>query len=191
MTAIKVLAFGAWDRGPGYPRGTSLLDGLRSRSIDVVECRFELPYQGAAKRSLLAAPWLWPGYLMSMRRVRREAKVQLQAAIATANPDAVLVPYPGHLVVSWARDVWTGPLILDLFLSAYDTAVLDRRMFREGSLMARWMRRMDRRACVAADRVLLDTEQNLKFVASLVDLPRNRFAAVPVSDPEAPGVAPA
>jgi glycosyltransferase involved in cell wall biosynthesis len=183
VSGIEVLAFGAWDRGAGYPRGTALLDSLRRRGVAVTECRVDLPYQGADKRRLLASPWRWPRYWLSMRRARRQALRVLRQTLASASPDLVLVPYPGHLVVGWVRAVWTGPLVLDLFLSAHDTIIVDRQLFGAGSMMARLMRRLDRRAAAAADRVLLDTEQNADHVARLVGLSRRRFVAVPVSDP--------
>jgi glycosyltransferase involved in cell wall biosynthesis len=107
----------------------------------------------------------------------------LAGAVATHRPDVVLVPYPGHLVVRWVRAAFSGPVVLDLFLSAYDTVVLDRKMCKPGSAMAGLMRRTDQRACAAADRILVDTPANAVFSAELVGLPRDRFVAVPVSDP--------
>ena len=77
----RILAFGAWDRGPGYPRGDALLAGLRHHGAEVDECRFELPYAGAAKRRLLRSPWRWPGYWWALRRVRRVATRALEVAI--------------------------------------------------------------------------------------------------------------
>ncbi len=46
MSELRVLAFGAWDRGPGYPRGEALLRALRVAGAEVIECRFELPFAG-------------------------------------------------------------------------------------------------------------------------------------------------
>lgn len=78
------------------------------------------------------------------------------------------------------------PVVLDLFLSAYDTAVLDRALFAPHSLPARWLRRLDRSACAAADLVLLDTEEHAGHVAQLTGMPRQHFAELPISDPAAP-----
>jgi len=66
------------------------------------------------------------------------------------------VPYPGHVVTRWAREEFDGPIVMDLFLSAYDTAILDRAIARPGSWLARGLARLDRRACESADRVLLE-----------------------------------
>ena len=47
-------------------------------------------------------------------------------------------------------------MVLDLFLSAYDTAVVDRALVATDSMAARWLRSVDTRACQSADLVLLD-----------------------------------
>lgn len=183
MSELRVLAFGAWDSGAGYPRADALLLGLRSSGCLVDECRFELPFAGTEKRRLLTSPWLWPGYWWSLRKAKQQAIRALTAAVEAHRPDVVLVPYPGHLVVRWVREAFGGPIVLDLFLSAYDTVVIDRQMCKPGSPLARFMRRTDQRACEAADCVLVDTPANAVFTSELVGLPRERFVAVPVSDP--------
>ncbi|MCA8958758.1 MAG: glycosyltransferase [Planctomycetes bacterium] len=184
--AAKVLVFGCWDRGCGYPRSDALLEAMRRRGVVVHECHFTMPYRGPEKRRLLRRPHLWPGYLLSKLRVRRGAARMLRRAIAEFRPDIVLVPYPGYFTVHWARAVWKGPLVLDLFLSAYDTAIIDRHYFPPGSLMARFMLRLDRRACAAADRVLVDTPNNVEFVAGMVPDGADSVRWVPVSDPHEP-----
>lgn len=186
MSGLRVLAFGAWDRGEGYPRGSALLEGLRSCGVQVTECHIDSPYSGSDKQRLLRSPWLWPGYWWAMRRVKRLALRRLAAVIREEVPDVVLVPYPGHLAVHWIRKVWDGPIVLDMFLSAYDTAVVDRQMFRPGSMMAQLMVRLDRRAVRAADAVLFDTVQNAAHIAVLAGLPREKCHVVPVSDPNEP-----
>ena len=188
MSNTRVLVFGSWDRGDGYPRATALLDGLRQMGAEVTECYAEVPYSGSEKRRLLRSPWLWPSYWWSMRKIRKQALRQLQQAIAMQVPDLVLVPYPGHFAVHWAKKVWSGPIVLDLFLSAYDTAVVDRKLFRPGSMMAGLLRHLDRRAAQAAHGVLLDTVQNADYAARLTGLPRAKFHVVPVSDPGEPPI---
>lgn len=182
----RVLVCGAWDRGPGYPRSESLLTALRVAQVEVHECRIDVPWRGADKRRLVQSPWRWPQLLWSARSGRRALVRKLERALKQSRPDAILIPYPGHL---FAADVARGadvPVVLDLFLSAYDTAVEDRRLFRPGSLRARAMRWLDRRACAAVDLVLVDTEANARHVAQLTGVDADRVAWVPVSDPAAP-----
>ncbi len=184
MKGPSVLAFGAWDRGSGYPRASALIEGLRKQGAAVRECHLELPYAGAEKRRLAGAPWRWPGYLLALWRARRQAIRKLRAAIQDHHPDLLLVPYPGHVTVRWAPSVFRGPIVLDLFLSAHDTVVADRKMFHPASPWAWFLKRLDRRACQAADLVLVDTGQHADHLAELLGYPRERMDWVPVSDPE-------
>ena len=59
------------------------------------------------------------------------------------------------------------PLVLDAFLSLYETAVDDRRLLPRRSWRARLLWRMERLACRAADLVLLDTEADCAFFRAL------------------------
>jgi glycosyltransferase involved in cell wall biosynthesis len=73
--------------------------------------------------------------------------------------DAVIVGYPGHLDLGAARRVAGGrPVVFNPLLSLSDTLVGDRGRFRAGSLAARVLRAIDRRAFRAADLVVSDTE---------------------------------
>jgi len=186
VTGISVLVFGAWDRGAGYPRASGLIAGLRRQGIAVHECHIGLPGAGTSKLALVAAPWRWPGYLLALWRGRKRAVAQLDAAIEAHQPDLLLVPYPGHVTVRWARSVFCGPIVLDLFLSAYDTAVGDRKMFHPASPLAWLLKRLDRQACRAADLVLVDTRQHADHLAELLGCGRETIDWVPVSDPEEP-----
>jgi len=181
---MRVLFCGAWDEGDGYPRTRALRDGLRAAGAQVHECR--APALGADKQRLLRQPWRWP--LLLSRAVWRRIRFgrALRAALRSHRPEVIVVPYPGHLVVGAVARRARVPVVLDLFLSAHDTAVLDRELFAPGSLPARLLRSLDRRACAAADLVLVDTPENASFVASLTGLDRARFEWLPVGDPAAP-----
>ena len=185
MSTPRVLVCGAWDTGEGYPRPASLIAAIRAAGADVDEMRMELPFAGAAKRRLASRPTAWPGMAMRCAKWRREFARRLRKALAATRPAALFVPYPGHLVAPWVRAEFGGPVVLDLFLSAHDTVVLDRESYRPGSLPARFLLGLDRRAARAADVVLLDTPQHAQRIAELTDLPAERFDWVPVSDPRA------
>ena len=184
----RVLLFGTYDLGAGYPRTRGLLAALAAAGVELVECqRDALPARGQRARTV-RNPLLWPLALLKLASARASLRWRLRAAIRAARPDCVLVAYPGHLAVGWARSVFDGPIVLDLFLSAFDTVVGDRGLLRPASLAARGLRWLDTRACGDADRVLLDTWEHADFVAQLTGLRRDRFGHVPICDPDAPSV---
>ncbi|MEO6593759.1 MAG: glycosyltransferase family 4 protein [Planctomycetota bacterium] len=178
-----VLFCGAWDEGPGYPRTASLVKGLEAGGVRVRKCR--LPGLGTNKQRLLRSPWRWPAAWWTQLRQRREVARNVRTLTAEQRPRCIVVPYPGHTLVATVKAASEVPVVLDLFLSAYDTVVEDRRLVAPGSLAAAWLRRLDTRACAAADLVLVDTPSNAAYMAELTGLPAERFAWLPVSDPSA------
>jgi glycosyltransferase involved in cell wall biosynthesis len=184
-----VLFCGAWDEGPGYPRTTSLRQGLAAAGVTVRECR--VPGLGRAKQRLLRAPWRWPLAWWQQRGRRRHLVRELRAQVQAKRPDCIVVPYPGHGVVGAVKAATDVPVVLDLFLSAYDTVIEDRQLVAPGSLGAWWLQQLDRRACASADVVVLDTPANAAYVAELTGVPAERFAWLPVHDPHAAEAVPA
>ena len=181
----RVLLCGAWDEGAGYPRTRSLRLGFEAAGADVATCR--VAGLGRDKQRMVRAPWRWPALWMRQQAQRRELLSALEVELAAHSPQLVVVPYPGHGLVRAVRDhVGDVPVVLDLFLSAYDTMIEDRRLARPGSLLARYAAQLDAKACAAADLVLLDTPENAAYVQQLTGLPAERFAWLPVHDPDAP-----
>jgi glycosyltransferase involved in cell wall biosynthesis len=186
-----VLLCGAWDEGPGYPRVTSLRQAMLANGDTVRECR--APGLGRDKQALLRAPWRLPAAWLRQRRSTARLLAQFRELLQRRRPDCVVVPYPGHALVQAVADAARPlgvPVLLDLFLSAYDTVVEDRALVRPGSLGAWWCERLDRAACAAADLVLVDAPANAAYVAALTGLPADRFAWLPVHDPDAAAPAP-
>lgn len=178
--------FGAFDDGPGYPRTRSLLQALDGAGCEVALWRLRSPWEGARKRAIVRRPWRWPGAAVDLLVARRDARRQLAAALAAHRPDVVLVPYPGHALAGIVRRGFEGPVVLDLFLPAHDTVVEDRGWFRPDSLPARALRALDRRACAAADLVLVDTPEHAARVAATCGVPAERVGWLAVGDPDAP-----
>lgn len=82
--------------------------------------------------------------------------------------DALIVGYPGHLDLTAARRAARGrPVVFNPLLSLTDTLVADRGRFRPGSLAARALAAIDRRAFRAADLVVADTAVHAQHLARL------------------------
>jgi glycosyltransferase involved in cell wall biosynthesis len=88
-----------------------------------------------------------------------------------AGADAFVVGYPGHFDLPAARRAAHGrPLIFNPLVSLADTLVGDRQRFRPGSLAARILETVDRRAFRTADAVVADTQADAQFFAGLAGL---------------------
>jgi glycosyltransferase involved in cell wall biosynthesis len=182
MTRLRVLAFGCWQQGPGYPRAPALLHDLAALTTLAV-CRVPAPWPDRGLTALARAPLRWPAAAWRWCRAQRAARRELRAAIRRFAPDLLVVLHPGQLAVHVARREWAGALVLDLFLSAYDTAVVDRALLRDGSLAARLLRGLDRRACAAADLVLVDTPVQATRLPALLGSDPSRFRWLPPGEP--------
>lgn len=177
---MRVLWFGTYSVGTGYPRNTVLMDALRAVGVDVATCHAPL-FRGAADK--VAAASTGVGLLrFGLRTLGAWARLTL-GFFASGERDAVVVGYTGHVDIFLARLLSVfrrRPLVLDAFLSPYDTVVGDRRLLKEGSLKARVLFRLEKTALKLADLVLTDTQANAEFMAQTFGVPQERFVPIPV-----------
>jgi glycosyltransferase involved in cell wall biosynthesis len=99
------------------------------------------------------------------------AEARLLTRRGRADFDALIVGYPGHFDLPAARRVaGERPIVFNPLVSLADTLVSDRGRFRSGSLAARALEAVDRRAFQAATVVVADTTAQAQFFAGLADL---------------------
>jgi glycosyltransferase involved in cell wall biosynthesis len=172
---MDVLFWGTYDTGK--PRTRILRQGLLSAGVRVRECHAAVwegvedksQVRGPLRRVRLALRWLasYPGLAWRFLRAAR--------------PDCVLVGFPGVLdviVVSPLAALRRVPVVWDMFMSLYDTAVLDRGMIGNGTFLARILRGLEVFAVRRAGLVFLDTEAHARRIEGLYGLPPNRCPAV-------------
>ncbi|NOT85874.1 MAG: glycosyltransferase [Methylococcaceae bacterium] len=75
-------------------------------------------------------------------------------------------------------------LILDAFISLYDTICIDRGYFSTGHIVAKLLFHIERRAYQNSSAVIVDTEQNALYLSELFNLPQQLFVAIPLSTNE-------
>jgi glycosyltransferase involved in cell wall biosynthesis len=161
---VRVVYFGTYERR--YPRNAQVISCLRAAGVEVEE-RHEPVWEREEQK--------WGSGLGAIPRLALAEARLLRAP--GPDSDAVIVGYPGHLDLPAARRAARGrPLIFNPLVSLADTLVADRRRFRPGSLPARLLAAIDRRALRAADLVVADTQANADFLAGLAGLPPERLA---------------
>jgi glycosyltransferase involved in cell wall biosynthesis/SAM-dependent methyltransferase len=179
---LRVSLFGTYDR-IAHPRIAILEAALRRAGAEVSEVHVPA-WQGGTEEKLRAATN--PLRPLALLRLAG-AWVRLARRFHQVGPqDVVLVGYFGHLDVHLAR-LLAGRrrVVLDMFLSVYDTVVLDRGSVAPGSLRARLCRLLDRRAVRASRLALLDTQAQVEFCNRVLGIPEAVLAAVPVgAEPE-------
>lgn len=173
---MRVVLWGTYDLGK--PRTRILRDGLAEIGVEVTEIHADIWSSDADKSQLgrtqmiLRFLQLFFAYPALIFRYLRAPK-----------HDLVIVPYLGQIdvIVLWPFAKLQGrPVVLDMFLSLYDTVVNDRKMVKPETFLARCLKAVERLSCRAADRVFLDTQTHAQRIASLFDLDFAKFDAVPV-----------
>lgn len=171
---MRVLLCGTYDLGK--PRVRLMRDALRMvdphlREIhrpvwDGIEDKSGLV--GFARLAGIAMRWLM-AYPPLMWRVAHQRDI-----------DVMVIGYLGLvdvLVLAPIARMRGIPVVWDAFLSIYDTYVIDRAMASPASLRARALRWLERRACRAADVVVLDTMAHARLFEKLHGVPESHFAA--------------
>jgi glycosyltransferase involved in cell wall biosynthesis len=162
---MRVLYFGTYEQR--YPRNAQVVAALRRTGVEVVE-RHIAVWEGQEHK--------WRSGARAALRVAAAKPLLLRSAPGTF--DAVVVGYPGHLDVAAARRVARGaPVIFNAMVSLFDTLVDDRARFRRGSLPARLLLAVDRRAFGQADIVVADTDAHADFLAELAGIPRSKVTS--------------
>jgi glycosyltransferase involved in cell wall biosynthesis len=161
---LRVVYFGTYERR--YPRNAQVISALRRADVEVIE-RHEPVWEGREQK--------WGAGLDVLPRLALAEARLLRADRIDAS--AVIVGYPGQFDLPAARRFARGrPIVFNPLVSLADTFVSDRGRFRAGSLPARLLAAIDRRALRAADLVVADTQANATFLAELAGLPPERVA---------------
>jgi glycosyltransferase involved in cell wall biosynthesis len=171
--SLRVVYFGTYERR--YPRNAQVISALRGAGVEVSECH-EPVWEGHEQK--------WRAGIGVLPRLALAEARLLRAQ--HSDEDAVIVGYPGHFDLPAARRFARGRLLVfNPLVSLVDTLVTDRGRFRTGSLPARALAAIDRRALRAADLVVADTDVNAEFLAELARLPPERFVVCFVGAEEA------
>jgi glycosyltransferase involved in cell wall biosynthesis len=152
---LKVVYFGTYERA--YPRNAQVISCLRAAGVEVTEDHVDV--------------WddLRDGWSAGAGRALRLAAAEARLLTRrTADADAILVGYPGHFDLAAARRAARGrPVVFNPLVSLADTLVGDRGRFRQGSLAARALDRVDRYAFRSADLVVADTGEHARSLTGL------------------------
>lgn len=117
--------------------------------------------------------------------VRTSAEIAGKALVALASKryDLVFCGFYGYLIAQAIRrshSLKGAPLLLDAFVSNYDTLVQDRGAVSADSPGARMALWLDKSTCALADHLLLDTEAHAHYFVSAFGIPAEKITVVPV-----------
>lgn len=148
---MKILYLGDYD--PTYPRHHVLVNGLRAHNVEVIE-----------------APVSGTGF--SLLHAFRE-KIQKHRDV-----DAVFVAYSNSRLVWFVRLCTRKPILWNAFYSLYDNWIYDRKLARPVSLKAAWYWFLDWICCVSATRIILETNEDIRYFVRTFLISQKKFLRI-------------
>jgi glycosyltransferase involved in cell wall biosynthesis len=183
MSTRRVIFWGTYD--DEKPRVRILRDGLARQGYEILEINRNI-WRGVRDKSVDVG-------------VARALQIVFRASIAyvwllaklIAHRDfskVIVVPYLGQfdvIVVSPLARLLRRVVVLDVFISLYDTVVCDRQLLPAGRPPALLLRRIERCAIKAPDLSLIDTAAHARRLEDLFALPARSVSHVLVGAEDA------
>lgn len=92
------------------------------------------------------------------------------------NYDVVFVGFVPQLILPLFRHKFRHNfVIIDFFISMYDTLCFDRKKFTPNSLIGRWIRQVDRRCLACAGHIVCDTNAHGKYFVTELGADPNKL----------------
>lgn len=176
----RICYFGTYSMEEGYPRNRVMIEGLRKNGVEVTECHEDFWKDTSQKLEGVKAG---SGIVKMLYRLLLTYSKLISKFRRVGYYDALIVGYAGHIDIFLAKVLnlfRRKPVIFDAFFSLYDTAVMDRKIVRYGSIKAKLLRLIDTWSCRLADAVLLDTQSHIDYFVKEFGLSAEKFYAVPV-----------
>lgn len=164
---MRICYWGTYDRD--YIRNQVMISGLRQADAQISECHASL-WQSHDERVRQIAGGSHIGLILRAIGLYVELSARL---LVMRRPNVLILGYPGQIDALIAGPICRLrriPLVLDAFISLYETAVEDRALIRRGSWPARLLAWAEKRACRRADLVLCDTQADADDLRTRYDL---------------------
>ncbi len=179
---IKVVFWGTYDTGK--PRNRIFLRGLKENSVTVFECHRSVwggiedksQISGVLTYLRLVVSWIFAYPLLIYKYFRQPAH------------DVVFIGYLGQfdVLILWFFAKLRGkPIVLDVFISLYDSIVYDRGLIRPYNPIAWLIYALEWLSFKAADMVLIDTDSHREYLVKTFGLDPEKTGKVLVGvEPE-------
>lgn len=153
---MKVCFFGIYDKN--YSRNSVLIDGFSENGYEVFHCHVDPRNKKGIDK-----------YFSLYKEYKK---------IKHNKFDKVLVLFPGHSVVWLARILFGKRFLFDFFLSTYNSAVEDRKLFRKFSIKGILFWLNDWLSLSLSKNILIDTKTHKKFISKKFKVRENKFTVV-------------
>ena len=174
--AMNILYWGTYDRTK--PRNQILLSGLRESGHALEECHFTV-WSKENDKSQLGG--ILPKLILIARYLIAYPVLIFRYLFTCKNHDVVVVGYLGIIdaILLWPfAKIKNKPIVLDAFLSVYNTAVEDRQLLGEKQPFAKLLFHIERLSYQLASLVIIDTNEHAKYIIDKFSLDLAKVAVV-------------
>jgi len=181
---MNICYFGTYEEG--YSRNEIMIKSLEALGHTVQECHVSFWRGMTDKTGTMSGKINRARILFRILFIYPRLFVKY---IFTRQHDLVFVGYFGHLDMIFLRLFnlilfRQKKIVFDVFLSLYDSMIVDRKMDSGNSMLARLAKWLDKTACRLADVVILDTYRHIEFFHKVFDVPREKMFRVYASADE-------
>lgn len=99
-------------------------------------------------------------------------------AVFRRNFDFILIGFFGQMLIQMIAPFVSKPIILDMFISAYDTLVEDRKLTKKKSLLSKLLFKLDKSSGKKADLIFTDTNAQAEYYHEAFGIPLSKMKRV-------------
>jgi glycosyltransferase involved in cell wall biosynthesis len=178
-----VLILGVHLKSEGYPNVLYRIDDLEMHP-DIIAHEINFPIMPDPSRSSRKVNLRFP----RLFRVIYGHVYILIRYLFSPHKQVVYVPYPATFVC-WIlshlpKRLRPSNLIIDQFISLYDTIVLDRRLISQNGLLAKLLFHIERRALRSCNGIIVDTQQSREYIEKFFNISSSIIYPIPLSTNE-------
>ncbi|MBS3097298.1 glycosyltransferase [Candidatus Woesearchaeota archaeon] len=179
---MKVCFFGAYEKKiRGAHAGLLVKYLTRKKGVEVIECHDPIwdKLRGYEGRKFFTF-WKYAQmiFYFSMHYTRIIIKYS-----RIKDYDVMIIGFPGFVDIYLARffsKIKRKPLVYDLFSSIYDDFVIERRLAKKDSFIAKLMYKADSYCCKVSDIILVDTKEHRDYFSKLFKADKAKFRIIDV-----------
>lgn len=151
---MKICWFGIYN--PNFSRNKVYMSGLRQFGVKIMECR-------DSTDKIIKFWRLWKKH---------------RSLIESGGYDYLIVGYPGHIVVPFAKFISKKPVIFDALCTLYEGEIISRGKYRFNPFMRAWILLVDWLAVKCADLILVESDAQKEFFLKRFRLNLDRVVRV-------------
>lgn len=172
---MKVYYFGTFEKD--YSRNIIFIESMQNVGIDVISINREVKEENALKYSNFSNL-----IKLGLKFVKSYLSLLVEL-LKIKDSKYLFIGYPSHLDVIFfylpaklkGMKIFFNPLV-----SLYDTFILDRKIFKENSVLSKILYVIDKLAFNLSDVVFIDTKAHKEFLSSFFKINEEKFQVVPV-----------